>query len=40
MKMDKATRVQILDEAVYISQSANFLGKTINPNLLPPTMGK
>ena len=32
--MDMATRVQILDEAVCISHSANTLEKVMNPNIL------
>ena len=38
--MDTVTRVQILDEAVYILNSANTLGKGRNPTILPPAMGK
>ena len=34
------TRVQILDEAVYIVHSTNTLGKGMNPTILPPAMGK
>ena len=34
-EMDMATQVQILAEAVYISHSANILGKGMHP-----TMGK
>ena len=34
------TRVQILDEADCISHSINTLGKGMNPNILPPAMGK
>ena len=37
--MDLATRVQILDEAVCISHSANILEKGMNPTILPPSMG-
>ena len=36
--MDTATRVQILDETVYISDSANALGKGINPIILPSAL--
>ena len=32
--------VQILDEIDYISHSTNTLGKGMNPNILPPAMGK
>ena len=39
-EMDPATRVQILDEADYISHSTNTLGKGMNPIILPPAMGK
>ena len=39
-EMDTATRVQILDEADYISHSTNTLGKGMNPIILPPVMGK
>ena len=38
--MNTATRVQILDEADYISHSTNTLGKGMNPIILPPAMGK
>ena len=34
--MDKVNRVQILDEAVYISHNA----KDRNPTILPQAMGK
>ena len=37
--MDTVTRVQILDKAICISHSANTLGKSVNPNILPPAMG-
>ena len=40
LEMDTATRVQILDEADYISHSTNTLGKGMNPIILPPAMGK
>ena len=33
-------KVQILDKVVWISNSANTLGKGINPTILPPTIGK
>ena len=36
--MNTATRVQTLDEAIYISHNANTLG--MNPIILPPAMGK
>ena len=39
-EMDTATRVQILDEADYISHSTNTLGKGMNPIILPPAIGK
>ena len=35
-----ATRVQILDLTDCISHSTNTLGKGMNPNILPPAMGK
>ena len=38
--MDKATRVQILDEADCILHSTNTLRKGMNPIILPPAMGK
>ena len=38
--MDTATRVQILDLTDCISHSTNTLGKGMNPNILPPAMGK
>ena len=39
---DMATQVQILNEAVYISHSANTIGKGINPTILSslPAMGE
>ena len=38
--MDMVTRVQILDETNSISHSTNTFGKGMNPNILPPAMGK
>ena len=38
--MDMATRVQILDEADYISQNTNTLGKGMNPTILLAVMDK
>ena len=38
--MNMATRVQILDEIVYIFQSDNSLGKGMNPTILPLAMGE
>ena len=38
--MDTETRVQILDETDYISQSTNTIGKGMNPIILPQAMGK
>ena len=38
--MDTAIRVQILDLTDCISYSTNTLGKGMNPNILPPAMGK
>ena len=38
--MDTETQVQILDEAVYISHSANILRKGMNPTILPSIWGK
>ena len=40
LEMDKANRVQNLDEAVRISHSINILGKGMNPIILYPGMGK
>ena len=40
MILDTATRVQILDLTDCISHSTNTLGKGMNPNILPPAMGK
>ena len=37
--MNTATRVQILDDAVCISHSANTLGKGMNPTILPQAVG-
>ena len=34
------SQVQILDKAVCVSFCTNALGKSINPSLLPPDMGK
>ena len=39
-KMDTAARVQILDETDCISHSTNTAGKSMNPIILPPAMGK
>ena len=38
--MDKATRVQILDEIDCISHCTNTLGKGMNVIILPPAMDK
>ena len=38
--MDATIQVQILDEAVCISYSANTLEKGMIPTILPPAMGK
>ena len=38
--MDTATRVQILNETDFISHRTNTLGKGMNPNILPPAVGK
>ena len=38
--MDTVTRVQIQEEAVYILQNANILGKSWNVIILPPAIGK
>ena len=38
--MDTASRVQILDLTDCISHRTNTLGKGMNPNILPPTMGE
>ena len=39
-KMDLVTRVQILDETVYISHSVNTLGKGTNPTINSPATSK
>ena len=39
-RMDSATRVQMLDETDCISHSTNTIGKSMNPIILPPAMGK
>ena len=36
--MDTLSQIQLLEKAVYISQSANTFGKGINPSILPPAM--
>ena len=38
--MDTATRVQFLDEADGISNSANIPGKCMNPTILRPAVCK
>ena len=40
MEMDTATRVQILDEVVCISQRTNVLEKGMNPTIPSPTIDK
>ena len=40
VKMDTAIQVQILDEVVSISHSANTLRKDMNPTIVSPTMDK
>ena len=40
LEMELATRVQIMDEDVYISFYVNDFGKDINPSLLSPAIGK
>ena len=37
---DTAKRVQIMDQANYISHSTNTLGKGMNPIILPPATVK
>ena len=37
-EMDTLTKVQIQDEAVCCSQSANTLGKGMNPTILSPAI--
>ena len=37
---ETATRVQILDEAVYISNSSNILVKGMYPTILYPALGE
>ena len=39
-EMDTSLRVQILDEAAYISHSTDTLGKSMNPIILPSALGK
>ena len=39
-EMDSANRVQILDEAVYISLRASATRKSMNQSILRPTIGK
>ena len=39
-EMDKATQVQILDETIWISESANILGKGIHPIIFFQAMDK
>ena len=34
------TQVQILDETIFISHSANILGKSMNPIIFIPALGK
>ena len=38
--MDTAARVKILDETDSISHGTNTLGKSMNPIILHPAMGK
>ena len=38
--VDAVTRVKILDEVECILQSANILGKGMDPIIIPPDMGK
>ena len=38
--MDSATQLQLLNEAVYISHSANTFGEGTNPTILPPAKGQ
>ena len=40
MERDTVSEVQILDEAVYISDYANTLEKDINPTILSTDTGK
>ena len=40
LEIHTAIRVQILGETVYISHSANFIRKGMNPIILPPALGK
>ena len=39
-KMNTVTRVQILDEIVCVSRGINTIGKSVNPTILHPPMGK
>ena len=38
--MDTVIRVQILDEAIFFSDWANTIKKSMNPTSLHPAMGK
>ena len=38
--MDKATKVQIQDKAVYFSQSTNTFRKGMHPTIVSPAMDK
>ena len=38
--MDASTQFQIMDVAICISQSANIIGKGMNPTILSSDMGK
>ena len=40
LKIDTITRVQILDEVIYISHSAKALEKCLNLTILPEAIGK
>ena len=39
-EIDTATRVQILDETVYILQNSNTLEKSMNPAIFPSAAAK
>ena len=38
--MDMVTQVKIIDKTVYISHSANALGKDMSPSILSQAMSK
>ena len=40
LEVDTVTDVQVLDDTVCISHSANTLRKDMNPTIFPPDIGK